>query len=294
MRVKRYEGNPILMPKPENNWESRGVYNPGVVYSNGLFHLLYRGMGVDGVSRIGYAVSSDGFNFFRFDKPVFTPKLILEPQGCEDPRIVKLNNRFYMTYTAYSERGVRIGLAYTENFISWERLEAKWPEENNKDAVLFPEKIDGRYVLFHRPTTEMPMSIWIAYSDNLIDWYGRKKVMSPLGERSWEGGKVGAGPPPIKTEEGWLLLYHGVDEAGVYRLGVAMFDLEDPSKLLCKYPHPIIEPEEDYEVYGEIPRVVFASGICEVNNKYYIYYGGADRVVSIAIAEKKEILELFD
>jgi len=294
MRLKRYEGNPILRPKQENNWESKSVYNPGVVYSDGLFHLLYRGMGVDGISRIGYAVSSDGFDFFRFDKPVFTPRLLLEPRGCEDPRLVKTDNKIYMTYTAYSEKGVRIGLAYTKNFIIWKRLEPNWPEENNKDAVLFPEKVDGKYVLFHRPTTGVPMCIWIAYSDNLIDWYGRKKVMEPLGEESWEGGKIGAGPPPLKTEKGWLLIYHGVDEAGVYRLGIAMFDLGDPSKLLCRYPDPIIEPEEDYEVYGEIPRVVFASGMCEVDNKYYIYYGGADRVVSVAVADKKEILELFD
>lgn len=294
MRLKRYEGNPILRPKQENNWESRSVYNPGVIYSDGLFHLLYRGMGVDGISRIGYAVSSDGFNFFRFDKPVFIPKLILEPKGCEDPRLVKIEQKFYMTYTAYSEKGVRIGIAYTENFIIWERLEPNWPEENNKDAVLFPEKIDDRYVLFHRPTAGVPMCIWIAYSDDLIDWYNHKEVMSPLGEETWEGGKIGAGPPPIKTEKGWLLIYHGVDRRGVYRLGVSMFDLDDPSKMIKRHPEPIFEPKEDYEVFGEIPRVVFATGICEVNDKYYIYYGGADKVVSVAIVDKIRILNLFD
>ncbi len=294
MRLKRYEGNPILRPKQENNWESRSVYNPGVIYSDGLFHLLYRGMGVDGISRIGYAVSSDGFDFFRFDKPVFTPKLILEPKGCEDPRLVKIEQRFYMTYTAYSEKGVRIGIAYTKNFVIWKRLEPNWPEENNKDAVLFPEKIDGRYVLFNRPTTGVPMCIWIAYSDNLINWYDHKEVMAPLGEETWEGGKIGAGSPPIKTEKGWLLIYHGVDSRGVYRLGVSMFDLDDPSKMIHRHSEPIFEPEEDYEVFGEIPRVVFGTGICEVNDKYYIYYGAADKVVSVAIADKNEILSIFD
>jgi len=292
MKLRRYEGNPILRPKPRNEWESRSVFNPGAIYSNGLFHLLYRSMGADNISRIGYAVSLDGFNFFRFDKPVFTPKLILEPRGCEDPRIVKLNNKFYITYTAYSENGVRIGLAYTENFIRWERLEINCADVNNKDAVLFLEKIEGKYVLFHRPTAGEPMGIWIAYSDDLINWYGHREVMSPLG--GWEGKKIGAGVPPIKTEKGWLLIYHGVDEEGVYRLGAAMFDLLNPGKLLHRHSEPIFEPEEDYEIRGEIPRVVFACGACEIENKYYIYYGAADRVVCVATADKEKMLRLFD
>lgn len=293
MKLKRYKGNPILRPKPENNWESKSVFNPAVVYDNGLFHLLYRGVGIDGISRIGYAVSLDGFDFFRFDRPVFTPKLTAEPKGCEDPRIVKLNNVFYMTYTAYSENGLRIGLAFTENFISWERLEIEWSEVNNKDAVLLPEKIGGKYVLYHRPTAGEPMGIWIAYSDNLINWYGKREIMAPLGRKSWEK-KIGAGPPPIKTEKGWLLIYHGVDGDGVYRVGAAMFDLNDPSKLLHRYHEPILEPKKDYELRGVIPRVVFPCGICEVDGKYYIYYGGADRAVCVAVADKQEMLRLFD
>lgn len=293
-KLRRYPGNPVLRPEPNNEWESSSVFNPAIVYSNGLFHLLYRGVGVDGISRIGYAASLDGFDFFRFNKPVFTPKLISEPRGCEDPRAVKLNGRFYVTYTAYSEKGTKICLASTQNFISWKRLETKLSEEDDKDGALFPEKIKNKYVLFHRPTHGEPMGIWIGYSDNLSDWYGQKEVMAPLGERSWEGNKIGAGPPPVKTEKGWLLMYHGVDENGVYRAGVAMFDLEDPSKLLYRHPYPILKPERDYEVRGKIPRVVFPCGICKVENKYYVYYGAADRVVCVAVADKKELMKLFD
>ncbi|MCW3129407.1 MAG: hypothetical protein N2V75_04835 [Methanophagales archaeon] len=292
MKLRRYEGNPILKPKPESEWESKNVFNPAVVYDHGLFHLLYRAMGVDGISRIGYAVSIDGFNFFRLDKPVITPKRILEPRGCEDPRIVKIEDVFYMTYTAYSERGVRIGIASTKNFIQWERYEIEWVERDDKDAALFPELIDGKYVLLHRPMHKEPMGIWIAYSDNLVDWYGQREIMIPLGE--WEGKKIGAGAPPLKTEKGWLLIYHGVDEDGVYRLGAAMFSLNDPSKLLYRYPEPILEPEADYEIRGEIPRVVFACGACEVLNRYYIYYGGADKVVCVATVDKEEMLGLFE
>jgi len=291
MKLRRYEGNPILKPKPENEWESKNVFNPAVIYDHGLFHLLYRAMGVDDISRIGYAVSIDGFNFFRFDKPVIVPKLIQEPRGCEDPRLVKLEDVFFMTYTAYSERGVRIGLGSTNNFMQWERYEIEWEEINNKDAVLFPEKIGGKYVLLHRPMLGELMGIWIAYSDNLIEWYGLREIMAPVG--GWEGKKIGAGAPPIKTEKGWLLIYHGVDEGGVYRLGAAMFSINDPSKLLCRYPEPILEPEMYYEIRGEIPHVVFACGACEALNRYYIYYGGADKVVCVATVDKEELLGLF-
>lgn len=123
IKLQRFKCNPILKPKTENRWKSDCVFNPGVVYSNGLFHMLYRGMGVDDISRISYAVSSNRFDFFCFDKPVFYPELLLEPKGCEDPRLVLLDNRFYMTYTAYSKSGTRIGIAYTHNFLNWERLE---------------------------------------------------------------------------------------------------------------------------------------------------------------------------
>ena len=295
MNLRRYEGNPILKPKPENDWESENVFNPAVVYDKGLFHLLYRGMGRDGISRIGYAVSMDGFNFFRFDKPVFTPKVILEPQGCEDPRVVKIEDMFYMTYTAYSEKGIRVGLASTDNFISWRRYDVWWPEMNNKNAALFSEKIGDTYLLLHRPTQEGElMGIWIAYSDNLTEWYREREIMAPCEEEgSWESEKIGAGAPPIKTEKGWLLIYHGVDEDKVYRLGAAMLSLNDPSKILYRHPEPILEPEADYEIRGEVPRVVFACGACEVRNKYYIYYGGADSVVCVATVDKEEMLGIF-
>lgn len=292
MKLKRYPGNPILRPKFENTWESERVFNPAVIYENNLFHLFYRGMGVDGISRIGYAISLDGFEFWRFDKPVFTPKLLVEPRGCEDPRVVKIGDKFYMTYTAYSEGGTRIGLASTTNFISWERLEMECNEErNNKNAVLFPEKIRDKYVLFHRPMDCELMTIWITYSDDLIHWGAQKEVMCP--SERWEGRKIGAGAPPIKTDKGWLLIYHGVDEDGVYRTGVALFDLNDPSKLLYRHPNPILEPEEDYEILGEIPRVVFPCGACEVEDKFYVYYGGADKTVCVAVAEKEELLGVF-
>lgn len=293
MKLRRYEGNPILKPKPENAWESKNVFNPAVVYDNALIHLLYRAMGRDDISRFGYAVSIDGFNFFRFDKPVFTPKLILEPRGCEDPRVVKLGDSYYMTYTAYSVSGMRVCLATTDNFIHWERYEMAWAERNDKNAVLFPEKIDGKYIILHRPMHKEPMGIWISYTDNFADWYGQREVMAPSEGGNWDSAKIGAGAPPIKTEKGWLLIYHGVDEDMVYRLGVVMLSLDDPSKVIYRHPEPILEPKRDYEIRGEIPNVVFTCGACEVGDKYYVYYGGADSVIGVATVDKEDMLGLF-
>jgi predicted GH43/DUF377 family glycosyl hydrolase len=291
MKLRRYGGNPILKPMPGNGWESETVFNPAAIYDHELFHLLYRAMGRDGISRIGYAVSTDGFNFFRFNKPVFTPKLLLEPRGCEDPRVVKIENKYYMTYTAYSEKGTRISIARTTNFIKWERYRVEWKDCNNKNAVLFPGKIDDKYVLLHRPMDVWPMGIWIAYSDNLTDWYGMREIIPPLGKGTWESEKIGACAPPIKMERGWLLIYHGVDENEVYRLGAALLCLDDPTKLLYRFPEPILEPEMYYEIRGEVPRVVFAGGACEVKDKYYIYYGAADKVICVATLDKEELLK---
>lgn len=291
MMLKRFIKNPILKPKRENDWESKLVFNPGAIYDKGLFHLIYRAVGEDDISRIGYAVSVDGYEFFRLDKPVFTPRGVAESKGCEDPRIVSIDGKFYMTYTAYSIKGVRVSLASTQNFIQWERYGVVLPDMENKDAVLFPEKINGKYVMLHRPM-EPPRSIWIAYSEDLIRWGDLKKVMTPL-EGRWDSVGIGSASPPVKTEKGWLLIYHGIDEESVYRLGVVLLDLNDPSRVIGRHPDPVLQPEEDYELRGEVREVVFGCGICEVEDKYFIYYGAADRVICGATVEKRDLLNLF-
>ena len=290
MKLKRYRENPILRPKKQNGWESAGVFNPGVARDSHIFYMLYRARGEDGISRLGYAVSGDGFNFLRLDEPVFEPEGEFETLGCEDPRIVKMGEEFYMTYTAYSEHGCRVSLAATKNFIIWRRYGVILPDMENKDAVLFPEKIGGKYVMFHRPMPQNePWGIWIAYSDNLLNWEGHKMVMMPR-EGLWDSVRVGAACPPFKTEKGWLVIYHGADEQETYRLGVALLDLNDPSLLLRRQEEPILEPEEEYELRGQHPNVVFSCGGCEVVNSYYIYYGGADFFTCVATVEKDALL----
>jgi len=211
IRLKRYEKNPILEPKKENKWESEAVFNCAAVRDAGLFHLIYRAMGEDNISRLGYAVSKDGFNFFRLDKPVFQPENKSERLGCEDPRIVKIEDTFYMNYTAYSEGAIRVALASTKNFIDWKRYGIIINDINSKDAALFPEKIKGKNVMLHRPMIPgKPLEIWIAYSDDLVHWDASKPIKD-LRLEEWSSRAMGIAAPPIKTEEGWLLIFHGVD-----------------------------------------------------------------------------------
>ncbi len=295
MKLTRFSGNPILRPIKKNKWECGAVFNCATVFDGQLVHLLYRAIGEYDtyISSLGYAVSKDGFNFQRNDKPVFEPREEYERFGCEDPRITQIDGTFYMTYTALSNRawsgsGNRVALASTLDFSSFERQGIILPGMENKDAVIFPEKVSGKYVMFHR---KMP-DIWIAYSDNLKQWYGHEIVMRPRAGL-WDGTKIGAGSPPIKTEHGWLLFYHGVDEKRVYRLGVALFDLNNPGKLLARQEEHILEPEEKWELEGDVPTVVFNCGAIEKNGLYYVYYGGADTVIGVATVNTAEALDFY-
>ena len=306
MKLLRYRNNPILKPTEENWWESKAVFNPGAVYKAGQVHLLTRAIGEYDkyVSRLGHYVSTDGFNFQRAtDKPVFAPQEEYEKWGCEDPRITELEGKFYITYVALSKPArsgggpPRTALASTKDFRSFRRYGILTPPRtDDKDTVLFPEKIEGKYAALHRPHnwvgtqygTDRP-SIWMGYSDNLKALYKHKIVMKP--EQRWESAKIGAGPPPIKTREGWVLIYHGVDENSVYRAGAALLDLKDPSKVKSRSPHPILEPEKSYEKNGDVPNVVFPEGAVVIGDELFVYYGGADKVCCVATAHLDEILD---
>jgi predicted GH43/DUF377 family glycosyl hydrolase len=293
MRLERYQGNPILKPVPENKWESGAVFNCAAAYDGSRVHLLYRAIGEYDVyiSRLGYAVSQDGFTFQRRKEPVLQPEEEYERFGCEDPRMTVIDGTYYVTYTALSNRawsgsGNRVALAKTTDFKTFHKLGIILPGMEDKNAVLFPEKVNGKYVMYHRIVPD----IWIAYSDNLLDWTGHKVVMQPR-KGMWDDVKIGAGGPPLKTEKGWLLFYHGVDENRVYRLGVALFDLENPARLVARQESPILEPEETWEKEGDIPNVVFTCGAVEKEGRYLVYYGGADTVVGVATVDVEKALD---
>ncbi len=280
----------LLEPVPEHAWECRYVLNPGALRLQNRVYLFYRAVGQDGISRIGLA-ETDGLRVLRrWPEPVLEPSGPAESMGCEDPRLTVAGGRIWMFYTAYDGHLAQIAAASLaladfrrENF-AWRReglvFEGVW----DKDAVLFPERLNGAYVLYHR----LEPSIWIHRLKELR-FPCKMQPTALLHPRfsHWDGKKIGAGAPPLKTRFGWLLFYHGVDEARVYRLGVLLLDLNDPGRLLYRSPFPVLEPETPAEQGGEtgwVPNVVFTCGavpetdreILDAGDGILLYYGAAD------------------
>ena len=287
MQFERYPGNPVLRPNPLSAWEALNVFNCAVVHHNGLFHMLYRAQGIDYKSSIGYAVSIDGYDWARLDKPVLTYGPEYETRGVEDPRVSRIDGAFYMTYTGYSVHGTRASMARSTNLIEWERLGVVLPYEDNKDHALFPERVGGRYCMFHRREPD----IWVAYSDDLLHWTDHQRVFGP--RPGWESRKVGISGPPLKTSSGWLLVYHGVDDELYYRQGVALLDPEDPTRVLSRPDGFVLEPREPWEHLGDVPHVVFSCATLRVRDELWIYYGGADRVIGQASCPMSELKEFL-
>lgn len=301
---ERVKNNPILTPN-ENSWENRAVFNCGTIFHEGKVHMLYRAIGGKNyVSVLGYASSDDGMNFVReYRDPVMKPSMDYEQGGCEDPRIMKIDGEIYLTYVALSSTRknsiARTVLASTKDFSTFERIGIVTKRGvYNKDVVIFPEKIGGRYVMIHRPTyptdkyhTEKP-SMWLAFSDDLKKWSDDKLLLQP--QEKWEWNRIGAGPPPVKVSEGWLQIYHGVDSEKIYRVGALLLDAREPSIILAKTKKPIFEPETNYEKIGDVPNVVFPTGTAEIDDKLYVYYGGADKFVCVAKAEIGKILDSME
>ncbi len=296
---QRYEKNPIIKPRPELNWENKATFNPAAFYKNGNVHIVYRAMSKNNTSVLGYALSKDGIHIHqRGLQPIYKPRENFEKKykenvnsGCEDPRITKIKNTIYMCYTAYTGKGnTRVALTSIKqkDFLNqnwnWEKpVLITSPDEFNKDSCLFPEKINGKYVFLHRPKR----SIYIDFVDNLNfssnKWLSQKKIIISPRKEKWDNYKVGIGGPPIKTDKGWLLIYHGLSEPGkIYKLGLALLDLNHPEMVLKRSDVPIFEPEEFYEKKGLVNNVVFPCGNVLIDDEVFIYYGGADKYIGVA------------
>jgi predicted GH43/DUF377 family glycosyl hydrolase len=298
-KLTRLNSNPVITPDDGQGWEVGGTFNPGAVDADGTIHLLYRAVDGDGTSRLGYARSKNGGDITnRSPSPVLQPSAEWEEFGCEDPRITYLNGAFYVTYTAYSQRGPRIALASTTDFSQFSKYGIIGPDLNDKDCVLFPEPVDGKITLLHRvrgriqvayfdslEALENPQDYWQEYMKRLKDFEVIKQHFS------WERLKVGAGAPPIRTDNGWLVIYHGVSEERVYRAGALLLDLDDPKKVIARTREPILEPETQFERSGVVPNVVFPDGAVVHDGNLLVYYGGADRVCGAASAPLDEFLE---
>jgi len=227
--------------------------------------LLYRAVDAHGISRLGYSRTQNGIKVdLRSRDPVFEPSAQWEEHGCEDPRITNFDGTFYITYTAFSRRGPRMALASTRDFVNFEKYGLVGPDCDDKDWIIFPERIDGRIAMLHRPESREqiayfesfesirdPQEFWKKYLERLSEY----EVMR--GKYSWEEKKIGVGPPPIRTDLGWLLFYHGVSMDRIYPAGAPLLDLHDPSKVLARAAQPILEPEMNFEKSGVVPNVVF-------------------------------------
>jgi beta-1,2-mannobiose phosphorylase / 1,2-beta-oligomannan phosphorylase len=320
--LERYHKNPILLPNESNWWESKAVFNCGILYYEDKIHMLYRAVGEyeKYISRAGYASSTDGFYFDREKETIaaFVPVEEYEKYGIEDPRLVEIDHQVYVTYvvpSTYVHQGsiASTALATTTDFSKYTRLGIiTTKESDNKDVVLFPGKIvkqqtqqisssnlaeeDSKYLFLHRPSSwigskygvDRP-SIWLGEGNSLTNFEKHMLLIKP--EQEWEALKVGAGPPPIKTKHGWLLIYHGVDNSRVYRAGAAVLDLKDPSKVIGRTAKPILEPKEPYEKKGDVNNVVFPTGVCVIDGTLFVYYGAADKVCCLATADLEDLLD---
>lgn len=316
--LKRYALNPIILPRSESWWESKQTFNPGVVYLSNRVHLLYRAIGEDGISRIGYASSKDGYKIDeRLDYPVYQhPIESIEQRvisssggsffGAEDPRVVYIadENKIYMTYTLYN--GYEIGVALTsielEDFISkkwrWKNPVRISPRgEAHKNWVIFPKKFNGKYAILH----SLSPKIQIAYLNSLEfekGFYISSTFDGGIGlgrPNSWDAHIRGAAAPPIETQEGWLLLYHATSltDSEKYKVGAMLLDLKDPTRIIARSNEPLLEPTETYENSGFKPGVVYVTGAVVKEDKLLVYYGASDSYVCVASGSLSELIELL-
>lgn len=305
--VKRYQGNPILTSRPENEWEGKLVFNPAAIDLNDSVHILYRSMSQDNTSYIGYARSSDGIRIDeRLSDPIYVPRIDYEIKkkpptgfsGCEDPRVSLINDRIYMTYTAYN--GIDVPRAAMTHISKDDFLAQKWnwsepalitpPGIDDKDVAIFNEKINGKYMILHRINHQV---VYDFLDELCVECDQRiQKNTWLFGPRRgmWDGEKVGIAGPPMKTDAGWLLLYHGVSHASVYRVGAILLDGTNPTEIIARTADPIFEPREQYELIGDVPNVVFPCGSVIRGDTLYIYYGGADAVVGVATTSVSKLL----
>jgi len=330
VKLLRYALNPILSPLPDSSWENASVCNPGAWYDGDKVRLLYRaGPGTDEHPiYFGLAESNDGFNFQRVsEEPVFGPSPGNFDGGCvEDARIVRFGDTYFVTYAtrcfrpgAYWKKTIplnahnpplpdqtpaaakwnltRSALAATKDFRSFYRFgPITSATVDDRDVILFPDQVKGKFAMLHRPASWVGgtygcsrPSIWISFSEDLLSWRGDLLLAQPAFD--WECAKVGGAAPPIRTDAGWLVLYHGVDDKSVYRVGAMVLDLDNPGIILGRVPEPVLEPEQPCEREGLVPNVVFPTGNITMGNQLFVYYGAADTHCCVATAPLRELVD---
>lgn len=316
-RLEKHDKNPIITPVMHHLWQKDATFNPAAVHDGEKFHFIYRAMGPENTSVLGHAESENGTEItYRSDKPVYVPRKSFEipggsPKawfmsgggygGCEDPRVtyIEEDKRFYLTYIAYNGADApRVALSSIseEDFKSknWDWMSPKIiskPHEVNKNAVIFPEKIGGKYVVMHRVFPNILVDLLDDLDFNNPRYLKGEFKIPPTAD-GWDSRKVGAGPPPIKTPDGWLLIYHAVDDKNdsQYKIGAMLLDLNEPWKVLYRTQQPILEPDQWYENNGFKAGVAYPCGAVLNNNRLFVYYGGADKFICVASKNIDEFL----
>lgn len=298
--IRRHDANPILTPE---SWPYtvNAVFNPGAAIGpDGETVLLVRVEDRSGLSHLTVARSLDGLRDWRIEpQPVVGPERARYHHrwGAEDPRITRIGDEYLIAYTAFSPGGPLVALASTTDFRELTRRAIVSPPDD-KDAALFPELFGDRYGLIHRPSPSEAgrgSHIWLSYSPDLVHWGDHQVLIESRRSGHWDQEKVGLGPPPLETPEGWLILFHGVKATAaglLYRAGVAILDHQDPSQVLARSDEWVFGPEAAYEQSGDVPGVVFPTGwVRQSDDDVRIYYGAADTTVGVASASVTELID---
>ena len=295
---------PVMIPKKE--FEAMGKNADKKIIKGKEIYFKYKLCRLPTISHIKkVTLDKNGFDIEKIqEKPALIGKAYDGEYGVEDPRIVKIGNRYIMTYVSIgADEGVCTSITYSKNLKNWERQGITFRQQN-KDVFLFPEKIKGKYIVLHRPEGTFEFSspyIWVSYSKDLIYW-GADKVVLKSRDKAWDRDRIGGGAPPVKTNTGWLEIYHGVKyiktgrkERKIYCAGAALFDLKNPEKVIARSPEnePLFSPREKYEKKGFISDVVFPSGTVKTldGKSLLIYSGGSDSVTTVKSIKIKDILE---
>ncbi len=307
LKLKRVFDRPVLEPISGNKWESRAVLNPAVIRVNNEVHVYYRAVEGDNFSSIGYAkFDLEGNLIYRHNNPVLKREFPEESHGVEDPRIVFFEGNYYMFYVAYDGNTTKVGIAKTQDLVNFTKLGFIKLNKFDKDAFIFPERINGNIIYVHRIDPDIQYAYFnsieelLNYSEEEWDEYikniDKYTILRP--KYNWENMKIGGGVPPIKTDFGWLFIYHGVEKLNdkndrIYRAGVALLDLEDPAKVIGRLDYPILEPQMEWEIKGDVNNVVFPTGHYIYNDAIYVFYGCADKVIGLAYAKISDYYDAF-
>lgn len=336
--VKKSKENPIIEPLQSSSWENQAVFNPGALFYDGRVHLFYRALGNDGVSRVGHISSKDGVHFHdRSPFPVYSAeerweatkhysytspaRLVYNTSlyasgggwgGCEDPRVVKIDDHAYMTFNMFNGwNSMRVAVTSIKaeniknNIWDWSKFTyLSRPGDRQKNWVLFPEKINGKFAVFHNLDKGDASRVHIAFMNKLDMSEAPTQADAPdphtLPDHivAWHNRTRSAAAPPIKIKDGWLLFYHAMDkdDPNRYKVGALLLDLKDPTKVLYRAIHPVLEPDEWYENDWK-PGIVYVSGAVikptsmqDGDETLFLYYGGGDKHIAVAAADLEDFI----